>query len=1250
MFALVASAVVSVDTERPTDTQHSRRRFRHARPYSDRAAEEAAFYNLTLQSNDGTIPEGALLHAKAQRDQLQATPGTVRPGAGLSWASWTPLGPGNVGGRVHGILVDPSEPTTMLLGSAGGGIWRTTNGGARWSPVDDFMASLAVRTMVASPADFHVQYAGTGEGFYNGIDTRGAGIFKSIDGGTTWFHLASTSGPEFQYVNRLAISPDSTTLLAATRWGLYRSTDGGSTFTPIIVGVFLDFRDVEFHPSDSSKAVAVRSGEAYYSTDGGQTFDPASGISVLMERTEAAYAPGAPNVVYVVGNRSDGSIYRSADGGVSYTLVPDATHPAWLPSSGSHGGAVFVDPTNPDVLIVGGVDLYRSTDGGATLTQISRSDLSPASAHSGQHVIVPMPGFNGTSVKGAFFGNDGGIYTTADIYTVGDDQPSLINGWQALNNSLAITQFNGAAAHEASGKIVGGTQDTGTITFVPEGGTNGWVREFPGDGGFAAIDQTDPNYCYGETAYLTLHRSANGCGEGTGSYIYQGIGDATPLRANFIAPFILDPNDQRRLLAGGTKLWRTNDAQAATPSWSSIKPPADVGSNISAIAVTPGNSDQIWVGHNSGEVYRTTNGTSVSPSWTRVGDSVLPARFVSRIAIDRNDDRIIYVTFGGFEADNIWKTVDGGATWNDIHGLLPAAPIRSIAINPGNSNWLYVGTETGIFVSEDGGLSWIIPHDGPANVPVEEVFFSGSTLYIATRGRGMYQASVGDFLPGKVKQIAPTGYSGDTTPLYRWQADLYATWYLLWVDDTTGNRIVRWYAAEAAGCAGGGICEAAPDTVLTAGAAKWWVRSWNAAGDGPWSSGLPFDTGFPSAEVLATYPVPEVQPGYSSALWLLVRNTGTFPLSSGSQAYYWVTGPGQSGYVGVVDVSGLAGGTSAWYLLQWDVPVGSAGGTHTYWGRIWNAQFGGWISPWSAGQSFAVLPTPASGARVLSTYQVDGAMQGGTARLWALVRNIGTTTSSGRVWFHVYGVGWILSTEVAALASGASGWYYSDWAIPSAQPVGANWYVAQLWNSAGTVALSPASAWQPFTIGFNAQFTSGVEGFTAVTGSWSHNSGSFLYTPGEAGEFVTAAYSAASFSNFDMSVRLWQDGDADSLQGVLIRGTPVSSFLVDLWESGYAFTFARNQTYVITKAGTNSNRIVLDSGISSAIAPGSAWNVIRVVANGRQLSFYINGTLIWAGEDDDFTEGKVGIAAYRQLTESGFGFWVDYVTLTGAAD
>jgi photosystem II stability/assembly factor-like uncharacterized protein len=711
-------------------------------PGVDKHAAQQNFTALRMMDEHGQVPPDGLLRAiEHRRHGTQAAdllPGVLDPStnspsfgipgpmlAGIQTNGWTWLGPGNIGGRVRSILIHPVQTNILWCGGVDGGIWKSTNSGAAWFPLDDFMANLAVGSMAMDPADPNTIYAGTGEATYNADGIRGAGIFKTINGGATWVRLPSTTAVAFQYVARIAIDPNnSQSLLAATRGGIYRSLDGGTNWAQRTAATTFD---VQFHPTDSSQAVASgNTGTAWYSIDGGFSWASATGVPAS-GRIEVTYARSSPNCVYASCENASGQIYRSVDGGHTYTLINSGN--AYLGSQGWYDDVIWVDPTTTNLVVVGGgPDLWRSTDGGATLTKISQWQSAPTSAHADHHAIVASPAYNGTTIKTVYFGNDGGVYRAADVSTV-----SLVSGWQSLNNNLGITQFYGGAGNTNSNVIVGGTQDNGTLRY--SGNPQGWTAMFGGDGGFCAADPTDPNYFYGEYVYLQIHRSANG--GLSSSYITTGLTDAGS-SANFIAPFILDPNNANTMLGGGASLWRSANVKAATPSWAAIKP--SIGSSISAIAVASGNSDIIWVGHNNGNVYRTANGTTVSPTWTQVdlGTPNLPNRYCERIAISPVNPSKVYVTFGGFNPDNVWRTTDNGVTWANISGNLPPAPVNSIVISPTDPLTLYVGTEVGVYGTPNDGVNWSTGNDGPANVSIDELFWMGPKLIAVTHGRGMY--------------------------------------------------------------------------------------------------------------------------------------------------------------------------------------------------------------------------------------------------------------------------------------------------------------------------------------------------------------------------------------------------------------------------------------------------------------------------------------------------------------------------------
>src|SRR5215207_1518190 len=191
-----------------------------------------------------------LMPAQSEADELTPDPGdgefpngTGGGGVGDGSAStsgalgtWQPLGPGNVGGRTRSLIIDPNNPDVMYAGAVAGGIWKTTNGGASWAPLNDFLPNIAVTTLAFDPSDSNTIYAGTGEGFFNGGAVRGAGIFKTTNAGAIWTRLAATTTPDFYYVNDLVVSPASPQhVYAATRTGVWRSLDGGATWTQAIV-------------------------------------------------------------------------------------------------------------------------------------------------------------------------------------------------------------------------------------------------------------------------------------------------------------------------------------------------------------------------------------------------------------------------------------------------------------------------------------------------------------------------------------------------------------------------------------------------------------------------------------------------------------------------------------------------------------------------------------------------------------------------------------------------------------------------------------------------------------------------------------------------------------------------------------------------------------------------------------------------------------------------------------------------------
>lgn len=730
LFLMVVSSLVSAQEENGEDI------------------DARVHYRFMMRTNENReIPFNALMNAKHDLDakrSLRKGPAAQPDNAGLT--GWESLGPGNIGGRIRSIVINPNVPNVMYVGAVSGGIWRTDNAGDSWYPLDDFMASLNVTSIVMDPNNPVVMYAATGEGFSgssgpgpNPAAPGGAGVFKSTDAGLTWNQLQSTANAQWSFVNRLSHHPTlSNILLAATASGVYRTVDGGTSWIRVLP--FVNAYQVKYHPTDPSRALCGTSSGFYLSTDGGLNFTGQNGnppkLPVASNRCEGDFAR-TDNTVYVNMNRNDGEVWRSIDGGTTWTLQSDSVK--YFGGSGQYDNAIWVDPTNSNFILVSGRNLQRSIDGGVTLAKIG-GDTSGAmifSVHPDIHAIVSHPQYNGTTNKTVFIGCDGGIYGTQDISTA-----SLTSGWLYLNHSLGITQFYSGAVAVDGSLIVGGAQDNDRLHYTPSRGSEGWFAAggsaAGGDGTTTAVDFTNSNRVYAAATKLSIARSDDG--GRTYNPKVNGIADV----GLWLSPFLIDPNNANVLLAGGTKLWKTTNY---ADSWTQFRDVIATTPTCSVIDIAKGNSSIIWVGYDNGQISKTVNG---GLSWTDFAGAGRPATAVTSIAINPIDNSIVMVTYGGYINNNVWLTEDGGNTWSQRTGVppnnLPAIQVNTVRFHPLYSTWVYIGTDLGVFASEDRGLTWnTLPsygqNEGPANVEVSQLFWQGNDFLIAaTFGRGMFRS------------------------------------------------------------------------------------------------------------------------------------------------------------------------------------------------------------------------------------------------------------------------------------------------------------------------------------------------------------------------------------------------------------------------------------------------------------------------------------------------------------------------------
>jgi photosystem II stability/assembly factor-like uncharacterized protein len=472
----------------------------------------------------------------------------------------------------------------------------------------------------------------------------------------------------------------------------------------------------------------------------------ASISNVLRGRVELGVGPASH--VYASIDLGGGTLWRSTDDGRSYALVAgsDQTPNYFISgedrngnSQGDYDNAVWVAPDDSDFIIVGGIDLWRSTSGGTNLGKISDwlSYHLGISAHADHHLIMHHPQYGGTN-RTVFVTNDGGIQRTDDITGpfIGG------SGWVNLANNLGITQFFRGCASPGGSILAGGCQDNGNLKLDGGNGTGGWFQcaDCTGDGGFCAINFADPRLVFTTTQYLSIWKSE------TGGLFYTpatlGLDEAGKEdKARFTAPLVMDPNNPDALIGGGTRIWRTDNGGW---TWASIREPLASSSKCSAIAVASGDGRRIWAGYEDGTVSRTTNSLT---AWINVDDNgshPLPnGQTVMDIAINSLNMNEVFVAFGGFISDSLWYTYDNGSTWQRRTGTapyaLPTVHVGSITFHPSDPNLVYVGTDIGVFTSDDRGITWNKISDGPVYTEVAHLFWQGDNLIAATHGRGMWR-------------------------------------------------------------------------------------------------------------------------------------------------------------------------------------------------------------------------------------------------------------------------------------------------------------------------------------------------------------------------------------------------------------------------------------------------------------------------------------------------------------------------------
>lgn len=677
--------------------------------------------------------------------------------------NWVELGPFDVPnngtsqptglGRLCAIAFDPGNSSTIYVGAASGGIWKSTNSGSSWTNITNNLPTLGVSAIVVHPSNSNIIYLGTGD--RDGGDAPGYGVYRSTDGGATWSAWNNGSTLAGRTVYEILMHPGNSSIMIASSNGrIHRTADGGTTWTEEYNGAE-NFKDLAFKPGDPTYVYAGSNSNFFRSTDNGQSWtEITSGVPTTASRFALAVSPDEPTYVYIFagGVPSTGTftgLYRSTNSGTSFSQQSNTPNICGYSSTGSDGSsqasydlALLADPTNADVIYAGAINIWKSTNGGVSWTIVAHWTGSGGAddVHADQHALEWHP-----STSTIYAGCDGGIYQTTNGGS----------SWTDISSGLAIAQAYKIGQSKITKDLcINGYQDNGTGILKPAG----WYTEIGGDGMECEVDPWDDNYMYGELYYGDIRRSSNG---GTS---FSGITGGISESGGWVTPFKLDPNNPDRMFVGMEQVWRTDDVKAGSPSWTSISSFSGTSTCVD-LAVAPSNSDYVYVSRNgTSNFYRSTNATTGSPTWTDL-ESSLPATGVPRdIEISPTDPTKLWIALG----NSVYVSTNSGGSWTNYSTGLPALSVYTLVRDPyGPTDALYTGLTTGVYYRDASMSSWAPFSNGLPLVEITELNIyndpncaTNSRIRAGTYGRGLWESELCN--PGNVPPVACFDQSAST--------------------------------------------------------------------------------------------------------------------------------------------------------------------------------------------------------------------------------------------------------------------------------------------------------------------------------------------------------------------------------------------------------------------------------------------------------------------------------------------------------
>ena len=674
--------------------------------------------NMSLLKESGKVIEKAIADP-VYRSSLQAN------------GNWQPLGAfdvptdGGGAGRLNCVRFHPTQPNTIFVGAPVGGLWKSNDGGATWNVMTNLLPSLAVSDVAIDANNPNIIYLASGD--FDGDDAPGVGVLKSTDGGLTW----QITGLNFlvsqgRYISRIIIDPTNSNILwAAASNGIFKSIDAGITWVKVLTTNNL--RDLELKPGSNSVLYATSNTTFYKSTNGGTSFTSVTAglpISSSSARLSIAVTAANPNVVYVLASNSSDNgfkgVYKSIDSGTSFSLKASSPNLLGWDAGGNDSGgqawytlSIAASPINENEVVVGGVNVWASFDGGENWDIAAHWQGNGAPyVHADIHDLTYQP-----NTGNLFTGTDGGIFKAGNGF----------GNWTDLSNGLQIGQMYklGCSASNAS-LVLQGWQDNGTNQYS----AGSWSHILGGDGMECFVDWSNANYQYGESQYGNISRSSNGGNS------FQNIKNNITEDGEWVTPWMQHPTNATTLFAGYTNVWKSTNRGN---SWTKISN-LNIG-GLTILKVAKSNPSYIYIS-NSTSIFKTTDGGA---NWNAVSVPSAGSNAITDLAIDETNPDKIWITRSGYNATNkVYKSIDGGSTWQNLSTGLPNIPANTIVNQTGTNDGIYVGTDFGVYYYDENILMWVPYMNGLPNVRVDEleIQYSSSKLRAATYGRGLWESSI----------------------------------------------------------------------------------------------------------------------------------------------------------------------------------------------------------------------------------------------------------------------------------------------------------------------------------------------------------------------------------------------------------------------------------------------------------------------------------------------------------------------------